>query len=398
MPEQTDDSSNVWNVLLVEDEETIRRQILDYFSDEFFGSRRLKISEIDDLSKALNLIRERKADLIILDVYRGKALLGGEQTGIRVLDSIKRSGFVPVVLYTALPEGLDAHRSTFVRLVGKEAGGLEKLKEEIADLFRLRIPQVHRAIVNHVDQTMCGYMWGFIQGHWADFEPLVDKPEFLRLIVQRLAMTFTREGIDRMTTEVYGTPAVAKPAGDDIVHAAEYYIKPPIGTDPALGDIRVRQNGGNSEYFVVLWPTCDMISTGSRMPKTDYVLCAQAFLAKEATEVAEWIASPSDTKRKKVERLVKNTRGESPDRYHFLPGVWDIPDLVVDFQKLEHIILGNVKALSCLATLASPFAELLGSRFQKYISRIGTPDLDVDAVVAQIKACGTAARGGVSAP
>jgi CheY-like chemotaxis protein len=394
MPEQPNAQADAWNILLVEDEETIRQQLVDYFSNVSFDSRGLNVNEIGDLSKALNLIRERKADLIVLDVYRGKALRGGEQAGIQILDNIKRSGFVPVVLYTALPEGLEAHRSTFVRLVGKEAGGLEKLSEEIADLFRLRIPQIHRAIVNHMDQTMRGYMWGFVQEHWTDLEPLVNKPEFLRLVVQRLATTFAREGIDRMTKEVYGIPATGQTASGDTVHPAEYYIKPPLGQDPMLGDIRLRQTGGNSGYLVVLWPTCDMVSSGGRTPKTEFVLCALASLAKDVAEVAEWVASSSSTKQKKVERLVKNTREESPDRFHFLPGVWDIPDLVVDFQKLEHVALDDVKPLSCLATLASPFAEALGARFQRYISRIGTPDLDINVVVELLKNRAASTTGG----
>jgi hypothetical protein len=239
-------------------------------------------------------------------------------------------------------------------------------------------------------------MWEFVQTRWTDFSSLADKPEFLRLVVQRLAMTFAREGIDRMTVEVYGTPATGGTPAGDTVHPAEYYIKPPMGNDPALGDIRLRQTDGNREYLIVLWPTCDMVSTGGRTPKTDCVLCARASLVKDATEVAEWVASPSNIKQKRVDRLVKNTREDSPDRYHFLPGVWDIPDLLVDFQKLEHLSLGDVKALVCLATLASPFAEAIGSRFQRHISRVGTPDLNVDDVVAQIKARGTTTGGGAS--
>ena len=109
----------------------------------------------------------------------------------------------------------------------------------------------------------------------------------------------------------------------------------------------------------------------------------------------DWLTSTtSNTKRKKVERLVQNTRDESPDRYHFLPGVWDIPDLVVDFQNLEHIALSDIKGLVCLATLASPFSEALGARFQRYIGRIGTPDLDVSTVVDQIRNRSASATGG----
>ncbi len=385
MPEHVDASASAWNLLLVEDNETVRRQVREYLSDQSFASRMLNIDDIADLDRALSIVRERKADIIILDIYGGEARQGAEQTGITILDNIKRSGFIPVVIYTALPEGLEGHQSAFVRLVGKDAGGLERLKKEITDLFRLRIPQVHRAIVNHLDQTICSYMWGFVQEHWRDFEPLSDKPEFLRLIVQRLALTFAHDGINQMTEEVYGAPATGQLVSSEIVHPAECYIKPPMGQDPMLGDIRLRQTGGGSEYLVVLWPTCDMVSTAGRTPKTDSLLCARASLAKDASEIAEWLASPSNNKQKKVERLARNIRDESPDRYHFLPGVWDIPDLIIDFQALEHIALSNVRAFVCLATLASPFAEALGGRFQKYIGRIGTPDIDLEAIIAQIK-------------
>jgi CheY-like chemotaxis protein len=388
MPEQTQPSTTAWSILLVEDDKTIREQVVDYLSGMSFASRALKVSEIGDLSEALNLVRERKADLIILDVYRGKATQGGEQIGIRILDSIRSSGFVPVVLYTALPEGLEDHRGPFVRLVGKEAGGLERLKEEITDLFRLRIPQVHRAIVNHMDETMCAYMWGFVQEHWMDFEAFANKPEFLRLVLQRLALVFAREGITRTTEEVYGASSGGQTVSEDSVHPAEYYIKPPIGEDPMLGDVRSRQTAGDNEYLVVLWPTCDMVSTGGRTPKTELVLCARASLAKDTSEIVEWLASPSNTKRKRVERLISNTRDESPDRYHFLPGVWDIPDLIIDFQSLEHITLAKLKACPCLATMASPFAEALAARFQRYIGRIGTPDLDMRTVLAKIQNLG----------
>lgn len=385
MPDPKGAIPKTWNVLLVEDEETIRKQILGYLSDISIESRKLNITEIGNLSEALNVIRERKADLIILDVYRGKALQGGEQTGIKILDSIKQSGFVPVVLYTALPEGLEEHKSHFVRLVGKDAGGLERLRLEIVDLFRLRVPQIHRAIVNHMDQTMCSYMWAFVQEHWGDFEPLIDKPELLRLVVQRLALTFAREGINEMIEEVYGAAAVERTTDADNVHPAEYYIKPPIWEDPVLGDIRLKQAGGNDEYLVVLWPTCDMVSTAGRTPKTESVLCAHAYLAKNEPEISEWLASPNNSKRRRVEQLVRNTRDKSRDRFHYLPGVWDIPDLLVDFQRLEHIALSTIRSYTCLGTLASPFAEALAARFQRYIGRLGTPDLDVNCVLERIK-------------
>jgi CheY-like chemotaxis protein len=380
MPDESTQKDK-WNVLIVEDEEIIRHQVRDYLSGETFASQDLNISEIASLDDAVNLIRERKADLVILDVYRGKAQQGGEQVGVQILERIRQTGFVPVVLYTALPEGLDGQRSKFVRLVGKDTGGLEKLKAEIEDLFLLRIPQVHRAIVNHIDETMCTYMWGFVQEHWTDFEPLINKPEFLRLLVQRLALTFARQGVDQMAQKVYGAPPPAQPGDEDTVHPAEYYVKPPVGQDPVLGDIRRREKDGATEYLVVLWPTCDMVATGTRQPKTDFVLCARAELVANRQEVRDWITADSSNKKRVVEQLVKNTR----DRFHFLPGVWDLPHLLLDFQALEHVRLTDVRGYTCVATLASPFAESVSARFQKYVGRIGTPDLVVESILGQIK-------------
>jgi CheY-like chemotaxis protein len=381
MPEDAEVEGK-WHVLLVEDDEDVRRQVREFLTGEEVASRKLQLEEIPDLPSALDLIRERKADLVILDVYKGQAKPGGEQVGIQILESIKLAGFVPVVLYTALPEGLEEYRSTFVRLVSKDADGLPNLRREIEDLFRLRVPQLFRAIVNHLDQALSSYMWGFVQEHLKEFEPIIDKPEFLRLILQRLGMTFARKGIEKMVEDVYGVPAPGV-ANSDNVHPAEYYVKPPIGEDPLLGDIRVRSSGGQNTYLVVLWPSCDMVSVGGRTPKTDRLLCGRASRAEDTAEVAEWARSQTGKTKEAVIKLIKNARASSPERYHFLPAVWDIPALVVDFQALEHLSLEEVKNLTCVGTVASPFAEALGTRFQRYVGRPGTPDLDVEAVLKQ---------------
>jgi hypothetical protein len=130
-----------------------------------------------------------------------------------------------------------------------------------------------------------------------------------------------------------------------------------------------------------------MVSTGGRTPKTDWVLCAKATLVSEAPEVVEWLASRTSTKEKEVRKLLSNNRGTrfgSPDRYYFLPGAWDIPDLLLDFQSLEYVGLDSVRTLTCAATLASPFAEALAARFQRYVGRLGTPDVNVEVIVERL--------------
>ena len=390
MPDQVSATANEWNVLLVEDDPETCRQIKEFFSDELFDSRKLAFHEIREWEKAFKLIRERKADLVILDIYRGPATVGGERIGEHVLKRIVETGFVSVVIHTNLPEGLQTLTNQFVRLVPK-TDGLAKLKEQILDLFEMHIPQMHRAIINHLDSTLRDYMWKFVQPNWEQFKPIANRPEFLRLIVQRLALTLAREGIEQMTEEVFGAGAVPAVTDPENVHPAEYYIKPSLGTDPLLGDIRVRRTDGNLEYLVVLWPSCDMVSTRKRFPKTERVLCARSTPLQVVGQLADWLSNPpSKGKKDNIRKMIQNAttppgREGPPDRYHYLPGVWDIPHLVVDFQALEHLELSTVRGFSCVATLASPFAEALATRFGRYLGRPGTPDLDVDGIIKQLR-------------
>ena len=60
------------------------------------------------------------------------------------------------------------------------------------------------------------------------------------------------------------------------------------------------------------------------------------------------------------------------------------PDLVIDFQDLEHLPIQTVQEATCLATLTSPFAEALSTRFRRYLGRPGTPDLDLDAILQNL--------------
>lgn len=375
-----------WKLLVIEDDPNAIRQIREYFAGHKIEERTIDIEEVREFNSGLGFIREKKVDLVVLDIFRGEAIPNGERAGLRILDDIKVSGFVCVVIYTNLPEALDDQENEFVRLVPKDPGGVQELYAAVESIFKTRIPQMHRAIVNHLDRALCQYMWGFVAAQWTELHQLADRPEFLRILLQRLSVSFAREGVDHAVAEVFGSQAMAKLASDR-VHPAEFYVKPPIGVDPALGDIRLRKTNENDQFLAVLWPTCDMVSTGGRSPKTDRVLCAKASRLLESPEAQAYMESRSNTSRAKLEALLTNDRKSNfgfSDRFHFLPGLLDIPDLVVDFQRLEIMPLDDVRKLPSLGVLASPFAEQMGSRFDRYRGRIGTPDLDEDFVIDRI--------------
>jgi hypothetical protein len=373
-----------WSVLLVEDDQNTVRQIREYFADRQFAGRNIALAPITDWDHAFGLIRERKADLAILDIYRGDAAQGGERVGERVLDDFQRTGFIPVVIHTNLPEGLEGRRNEFVRLIAK-TDGLGRLSAEVEALFATRIPQLNRAILNHLDRTLCDYMWNFVAKEWPSLKDIADRPEFLRLLLNRLSYSFARTEVEKALREAfenYDAPAV----DPERIHPAEFYVMPPLSLDPTLGDVRLRKNNDNAEYLIVLWPTCDMVSSGGRKPKVDRVLCARAKLLTTFPEVQENAANPSTRTRDHLMKLMANNRDRgrgSADSIHFLPAFLGIPDLIVEFRELEVLALEDVRKLKCLAAIASPYAEQMNFRFDSYRGRIGVPDLDLEVVISK---------------
>ena len=58
---------------------------------------------------------------------------------------------------------------------------------------------------------------------------------------------------------------------------------------------------------------------------------------------------------------------------------------MVDFQQLVTLPREQMDGLERLASLDSPFAEALLARFARYFGRLGTPDLDLEVLVARLR-------------
>ena len=380
-------SPRSWSVAVVDDEVDMGRQLKEFLEGEEFSFGRIEVTATNTFESALALLRERKIDVVILDVYRGGPGQG-DRAGIEVLGNWCATGFAPVILHTALPEGLDDVCNAFVRLVPKETGNLTKLRQELESLFALKIPQVHRAIFEHLEASLRDYMWNFVVTNWKDFSGLVPRPDFARLLVHRLALQFARVGVGAVVKELHPEA----PAGDpdpDKVHPAEYYIKPPLDPNPSLGDLRMIRREGRDEIYVVVWPSCDLVLRAGKC-KVERALCARCLPANESEEFQKWLeaGTPADgATAKALTALMSNNRKGSnqPERYHFLPAVWDLPAVVIDFQQLEHVAVQELLEAKCIATVASPFAESIGARFVRYLGRLGTPDLDQALALAAMR-------------
>jgi len=365
----------------------MRRQVKEFLEGEEFSFGRVAVTDTGSFETALALLRERKIDVVILDVFQGETVKGN-RAGIRLLEQWRATGFAPVILHTALPEGLEEHCNAFVRLVPKEGGNFARLVKEIEELFALTIPQIHRAIFDHLETSLRDYMWNFVVDNWTDLHDLAPRPDFARLLVHRLGLQLARVGVGAVIEQVH--PGVTgRDPQEQRVHPAEYYIKPPVDADPTLGDLRLITRGEHEDLYVIVWPSCDLVYHDGKC-KVDRALCARALPIVDFEEYKNWIEKSMPTTGGSATALIElmsnNRKGRhQAERYHFLPPVWDIPGVVIDFQQLEHVAVDELRAARCLGTVASPFAESIGARFVRYLGRLGTPDLDITLALDAIR-------------
>jgi CheY-like chemotaxis protein len=380
-------SSRLWTIAFVEDDDDMRRQVKEFLEGETFSFGKVTVIDTGSFETALTLLRERKIDIVILDVFQGDTGKG-DSAGITLLEEWRGTGFAPVILHTALPEGLEEHCNAFVRLVPKEGDNFARLVKEIEALFALTIPQIHRAIFDHLEKSLRDYMWNFVVENWGDLRDLAPRPDFARLLVHRLGLQLARVGVGAVIEEVH--PGVSgRDPQEQKIHPAEYYVKPPVEGDPMLGDLRFIRRGEHEDLCVIVWPSCDLVYHDGKC-KVDRALCARALPLVDVEEYKNWMEKSMPTTGGSATALIElmsnNRKGKhQAERYYFLPPVWDIPAVVIDFQQLEHVTVDELRAARCLATVASPFAESIGARFVRYLGRLGTPDLDMTLALDAIR-------------
>ena len=60
-----------WTIAVVEDDQNMRQQIVEFLQEETFTFGTVLVVAPDSFEESLTLLRQRKIDLAILDVYRG---------------------------------------------------------------------------------------------------------------------------------------------------------------------------------------------------------------------------------------------------------------------------------------------------------------------------------------
>ena len=380
-----------WQLLFADDDSKMCEQVKDYLegaSLETGSDGLLVIETLTDFDNVIGKLEERHIDLLVLDVRlqlnRQTTPAEQEEAGERILREVRQQRFVPVIFYTGLPNLVRHLTSPLVRVVEKTEG-LEKLLDTINEVFATNLPQVNRALVRHLEAVQRDYMWDFVADNWQGFIEEDDRTSLAYLLARRLATSLSGPGIRQFAMDLGDT--VASFIDENKVHPMQYYVLPPVAEQqPQVGDIYQGKVGGQEGYWILLTPSCDLVRGREKAEWVTFAFCESL---ENLPEFEKWKAALSDQSNNSEDRLRSllrdNRHGYQAERFYFLPGVLVLPHLLADFQQLRNLPLGQLCKLEHKASLDSPFAEALLARFARYFGRLGTPDLDVDGLIARLK-------------
>ena len=349
--------------------------------------------------EAMSVLETRDFDLLILDV-RDQAMEESSpeadpDLGKQVYRDVRSRRFVPIVFYTALPTQVEPlSNPPFVQVVSKISDEpVQDLREAVSAAFDSGFPRLHRALKDLVESTARNFMVDFVETNWDELRG--HKADVAHLLTRRLGISLERGGAE-LASEL-GFPT--EEGSDETVHPTRCYVALPTG-DYTTGDLlhgpcarQLEAEGReNTHWYVLLTPSCDLVSGRE---KAEHVVLARCLLLESFDEYQEWMeaqntdqGSGSKRERKNLELLLRSRpHGRQEDRYHYLPAAFDVPDLLVDNQKIVHIAYEQLDLYQRVASLDTPYSEELAHRFNRYMGRLGTPDLDLPTALQRMKRC-----------
>lgn len=374
-----------WRALYIDDDPDYLQQIKEILSGAkvLEPDHILSIETIEYFDNAIPELENRRYDLVIIDLRLGDTSAEvAEEEGIKTLESIQSRIFLPVIFYTVIPRKLEDLSSHLIRVVDKKDGP-EKLLEEIMEIFKTKLPIINRELIRYVQDVQRDYMWDFVESNWEKFGDTPDRSALAYLLARRLAKSLDGPGIEKLAERLGDTSRLY--CDEEHVHPMRYYVIPPISPRLMSGDIFLRKTDEKeAEYLVLLSPTCDI------PVKVEWMLFARCLVLTGEDEYTRFKENTENSK--KIEALIKDRREDKQwERFKFMPGAIDIPDMIVDFQQLMALkkdefekSIGENK-IERIASLDSPYCEALTAQFARYFGRIGTPDLNKELIIENLR-------------
>ena len=354
-------------VLYIDDDKSYHNDIKELLAGEECCGYTLQIECTDSFETGI--LASSQYHLVILDLYRGQAMQGGENVGSNSYKEIQEKIFIPIIFFSGYPKDVAELRSQVIGVATKGDGGSDELKSEIERLTKNNLPILKGKVHAFIEEEFKKYFWGIIQPQNNIFKPESDDFSLGYMLLRNMADTLSRDNI----RQLLGDDTIK----EDKVHPMEFYIYPTdTTTEYQTGEII--KNKETNEIFVILTPSCDFIKRGTSERKVDHILLLKTILLTETKEYKRY----NKDKDKYTESLKQFINSSKGDRYFFLPQTPFIENRVIDFQNKEIVSYEQLCAnFERIAKLDNPYAQSMAATHARYYNRIGCPDIDSEYII-----------------
>jgi CheY-like chemotaxis protein len=377
-------SPDPFRVVHVDDQTNALGQVKELLEgdDDIDALGGVEVTSFDNFPEALDHLDQTFTDIVILDVMKdhGVADPEPELAGRDAFELLRGKVFLPVIFYTGFSHQVEDLEQDLklLRVVAKGDAG--RLLGAVREVLEEGLPSLNRNLVEMLREVQRAYMWEFVAHHWPAFRAQDDTTALAHLLVRRFALRLETDGAASLAPALAGDDGVAAACAEKKVHPISMYVMPPLeGVPPRAGDVR---RDGDGNYWMVLTPSCDFAQE-----RADTVLLAGCEPLVDQPELEAFLDNTGSNGRlKKLEKLLNNRgEGRQADRFHFLPGVLELPDLLVDLRGLKTVPREQFDDLTPVVSLDAPFAEALLNQFSRYVGRLGTPDPDFNLVIERLR-------------
>ena len=350
-------------ILFIDDDPESVRDALDAIDDNVDGAELL----IDNFEQGLDNIELTSPDVVVLDVWQGEPQ-ESDPFGLGIMERIWSRNFCPVVVYSAdskIISDVPEYHHPFIQIVQKGTDSdlevqtaVEGFQPHVAALR-----QIHVLTSRAVSQAM-QYVAPDAFDTFSDTDEISD--------------AILRAGRRRVAALMDET------SSDGIAMAAwEQYLCPPVAEGNRLGDVLKLKDSVDenpASFRVVLTPSCDLVSGRE---KVDFVLVAKCCDIGHALEKLQIPVNKSRIKRSHI-----LSRGFAEEYVIFPELTRRIPPMAVNLKDLQLIPVNNIDTedpeFETVASIDSPFRELVSWAYLQVAGRPGLPDRDLNAWVDEI--------------
>jgi hypothetical protein len=283
----------------------------------------------------------------------------------------------------------------------KDWAGLKKVLDDIPESKVHRIgDRILETVLVSLRQEQANFLWALADRD-TDMFYATNETELVDNIVQRLASSLLAK--KSVPSQYYIRPPFLEPdlQGGDILKGS--VMRRPQETSP-VGDVLYHDG-----YWVVVSASCDL-----ERGKDHIVTLARATVLTDSADYKEWAGNPTLPKIKDAFASFLTNRIVI-SREYVLPGWFDIPFLVVDFEATVTVPFNALKQLFILqrkekrreisateqaeltncrqagfaveriASLNSPFSEQVTSRYGYKYGRVGVAELDYKPILETLE-------------